>query len=262
MNVGGNSAFNLNGTQLTVGGNVVINGNGAGFLTLANDGGVMRWGASADVILARDAANTLALRNGTNAQAFRVYNTFTDASNYERGFFQWSSNILRIGAENAGTGSSRAVEIFAAGAVALRAATDGSLSGGSFSSADSGFLDVYTSNTAALAGTAASAKIRLKGSTIGSPYISISSDGYFGFAGGTSTIFNAPDAGLARSAGGVVVVTDASTGGGSLEFREQTAPAAPAANGVRIYAEDNGSGKTRLMALFATGAAQQIAIEP
>ena len=43
---------------------------------------------------------------------------------------------------------------------------------------------------------------------------------------------------------------------------EMTAPAAPAANSVRIYAEDNGSGKTRLMALFATGAAQQIAIEP
>jgi hypothetical protein len=43
---------------------------------------------------------------------------------------------------------------------------------------------------------------------------------------------------------------------------EMTAPAAPAANGVRIYAVDNGSGKTQLMALFATGAAQQIAIEP
>jgi hypothetical protein len=41
-----------------------------------------------------------------------------------------------------------------------------------------------------------------------------------------------------------------------------TAPAAPATNNVRIYAEDNGSGKTRIMALFATGAAVQIAIEP
>jgi hypothetical protein len=43
---------------------------------------------------------------------------------------------------------------------------------------------------------------------------------------------------------------------------EMTAPSAPAANSVRIYAEDNGAGKTRLMALFATGAAQQISIEP
>lgn len=34
------------------------------------------------------------------------------------------------------------------------------------------------------------------------------------------------------------------------------------ANAVVLYAIDNGSGKTRLMARFPTGAAQQIAIEP
>jgi hypothetical protein len=50
--------------------------------------------------------------------------------------------------------------------------------------------------------------------------------------------------------------------GSYMQMSEMTAPAAPAADGVRIYAVDNGSGKTRLMALFATGAAQQIAIEP
>lgn len=48
----------------------------------------------------------------------------------------------------------------------------------------------------------------------------------------------------------------------SQRDNEMTAPAAPAANGYRIYAEDNGSGKTRLMVKFATGDAQQIAIEP
>lgn len=47
-----------------------------------------------------------------------------------------------------------------------------------------------------------------------------------------------------------------------LEMVEITAPAAPAANGVRIYAVDNGAGKTRLMALFSSGAAQQLAIQP
>jgi hypothetical protein len=47
-----------------------------------------------------------------------------------------------------------------------------------------------------------------------------------------------------------------------IQLTEQTAPAAPAANGVRIFAEDDGAGKTRLMARFATGAAVQIAIEP
>jgi predicted secreted protein len=40
-----------------------------------------------------------------------------------------------------------------------------------------------------------------------------------------------------------------------LEFDEQaSAPAAPAANAVRLYAEDNGSGKTRIVAKFASGA--------
>ena len=45
-------------------------------------------------------------------------------------------------------------------------------------------------------------------------------------------------------------------------FNESAAPAAPAANCAVIYAQDNGAGKTQLMARFPTGAAQQIAIEP
>jgi hypothetical protein len=36
------------------------------------------------LVVTRDAANTLAQRNGTNAQTFRCYGTFTDASNYVR----------------------------------------------------------------------------------------------------------------------------------------------------------------------------------
>ena len=40
--------------------------------------------AAPDTYLYRDAANVLAQRNGTTAQTFRLYKTFTDASNYER----------------------------------------------------------------------------------------------------------------------------------------------------------------------------------
>lgn len=66
------------------------------------------YGTSADVILTRDAANTLAL------PAFRIYRTYTDASNYERGFLRWNTttNILELGVEAAGTGSVRNVRIF------------------------------------------------------------------------------------------------------------------------------------------------------
>jgi len=64
-----------------------------------------------DVVLARDAANTLAQRNGTNAQTFRVYNTFTSSTNHERGTFGWASNVLQIGTEKATPGVARALEI-------------------------------------------------------------------------------------------------------------------------------------------------------
>ena len=60
-----------------------------------------------DVILSRDAANTLAQRNGANAQTLRIYNTYTDAINYERLSITWTSNVCYARNENAGTGSAR-----------------------------------------------------------------------------------------------------------------------------------------------------------
>jgi len=49
---------------------------------------------------------------------------------------------------------------------------------------------------------------------------------------------------------------------GWLEMTELSSAPTGLSNHVRIYAEDNGAGKTRLMAQFGTGAAQQLAIEP
>ena len=63
--------------------------------------------SSADLTLLRDAANTLAQRNGTSAQAFRLYNTYTDAANYERGELVWGANQFFIRAMAAGTGTKR-----------------------------------------------------------------------------------------------------------------------------------------------------------
>jgi hypothetical protein len=62
-----------------------------------------------DIILSREAANILAQSNGLNAQTFRIYGTYTDASNYERGFVRWSAagGNFEIGTEGAGTGSGR-----------------------------------------------------------------------------------------------------------------------------------------------------------
>ena len=72
-----------------------------------------------DLIITRDAANTLAQRNGVNAQTSRVYNTYTDASNYERGFVGWSANVFTISVENAGTGSNRALSVIGKGNATL-----------------------------------------------------------------------------------------------------------------------------------------------
>lgn len=80
------------------------------------DSAVVTLGASNDVILARDAANTLALRNGTNAQIFRAYRTYTDPSNYELGVFGWGGTSFYIGTQNIGTGAARPLHIQTGGA--------------------------------------------------------------------------------------------------------------------------------------------------
>lgn len=66
-----------------------------------------------DLFLLRDSAGTLAQRNVTNAQTFRLYNTFTDASNFERGFMRWNANVLEIGTEAGGTGGNRDLRLTA-----------------------------------------------------------------------------------------------------------------------------------------------------
>ena len=64
-----------------------------------------------DAGLSREGAGILGQRTGVVAQAFRVYNTYTDASNYERSAMYWSANQLYIGSEKAGTGTARTVNI-------------------------------------------------------------------------------------------------------------------------------------------------------
>ncbi len=93
-------------------------------------------------------------------------------------------------------------------------------------------------------------------------FVQLRNDSQYGWCSGTSIVSTPSDTGLARSSAGIVKITNGSTGAGALHLQEQTAPSAPATNNVYIYAEDNGAGKTCLMALFPTGAAQQIAIEP
>lgn len=75
----------------------------------------LRWGAGVDlnsggggatsIELIPDATSALAMRNGTAAQTFRVYGTYTDSSNYVRGALSSSTTTITLAAETAGTGA-------------------------------------------------------------------------------------------------------------------------------------------------------------
>ena len=125
-----------------------------------------------DVSLVRDAANRLALRRATNAQALIISGTYTDGSNFVQAELAATSTSVTLSAVTAGTGADNVPVILA--------------------------------------------------------------------PAGTSQI----------------------EVGNGVQFTEMTAPSAPAANKVILFAQDNGAGKTQLMALFASGAAQVLATEP
>lgn len=84
-----------------------------GYHLTGNSSYAIRWGnsttagAAADLILERDAAGTLAQRNGANAQTKRVYGTYTDASNYRRiAMGMTTAGVATLAPEGAGTGAS------------------------------------------------------------------------------------------------------------------------------------------------------------
>jgi hypothetical protein len=67
---------------------------------------------SGDLLLNRDAANTLAQRNGVNAQTYNIYNTYTSATSYERGFLKWDADTFVIGTEaGSGGGTVRGIQL-------------------------------------------------------------------------------------------------------------------------------------------------------
>jgi hypothetical protein len=115
-NGGGSIGFSFNGTERF---RVGAAGSGAAVVTSQPSntfaiGIAPSNSMTSDVTLYRDAADSLALRRTTNAQSLKVYNTFTDAGNYERGGINWASNTLQFGTENSGTGSARSLAFLTA----------------------------------------------------------------------------------------------------------------------------------------------------
>jgi hypothetical protein len=84
-------------------------------------------------------ANLLEQRNSTNAQAFRVYNTFP-GSNNEWGGFDWqtTANTLRIGTDKAASGLARAIDIVLGGTARWQISTAGHILGSADNAYDIG----------------------------------------------------------------------------------------------------------------------------
>jgi hypothetical protein len=111
LQVGGVSQFNVN----AFGAIGAPGGFFGGLVRVTSNTGDISIGSANDVRLYRDAANTFGQRNGTNPQAFNVYNTYTDASNYEVGYASWAANVFRIGTTYTGTGVNRTLSLQTAG---------------------------------------------------------------------------------------------------------------------------------------------------
>jgi hypothetical protein len=97
--------------------------------------------AALDLALHRDAANTLAQRNGTNAQTFRLYNTFTSTTNFERlNIIAQLNGSVIIGTEKGSAGgTARALELQTDGVTRMVISATGDVGIASTSAPTGGF---------------------------------------------------------------------------------------------------------------------------
>lgn len=188
-----------------------------------------------------------------------------------------SANLTTIRAGNAAAAITYTwpTNVGAAGSVLTDAAGNGTLSwaaaGGSITGSDTqvlffdgannpagdaDFTYNKTSNTLSVGAMSVTSAVTIAG---GGAQLSATTL-YLGSDGAKVQFGGAADATFHRVAAGVLALTDNSTGGASFQFNEQTAPTG-SANSARLYAQDNGSGKTQLMVIFGSGAGIQIAIE-
>ena len=106
---GASANLTFSGSTLTLG----VAASSTGVLSISNS-------SSGTTLLTSDGANILAIRSGANAQAVQFYNTYTDAANYERGFFRCSASGLVFGTESAGTGAAFNMNVSVNGTITTR----------------------------------------------------------------------------------------------------------------------------------------------
>jgi len=143
------------GAYIKIGGGTSISSN-TGFST-KSDTLTYKLGSSDDVIIARDAANTLALRNGANQQKFNIYNTYTSATDYERlsvaGIIGTSVNINAETATNGADNLDILLTPAGTGGVGIRPPTEAT--GGGF------VTKIANATSAALSGASGSIAVNV-----------------------------------------------------------------------------------------------------
>lgn len=126
VNSNGEPVVLINNVAVTrLGSYVVVPSNGAFAFSSATDVGL---NSVRDLYLLRDAIGILAQRNGTNAQQFNLYNTYTSSTSFERGILDWktTANTFRIGTDKgSGGGSARDMSLVTDGVERLRIGSTG-----------------------------------------------------------------------------------------------------------------------------------------
>lgn len=182
LRVGGVSRFNVRKDGRLTAGDISLNGtatiqnastisvNTAFNLTGAtNPINFFDGSGNIDLVIRRDAANTLAQRNGTNAQESRVYGTYTSATNFERLNLKYNgtATAFQIGTEKGSAGgTARPLEFQTDGTTRVTIAANGVLS---------------TTTNATFAGYVSPSHLRLTGGTGEAKIYKGAGDGSFAF---------------------------------------------------------------------------------
>jgi hypothetical protein len=111
LQINGTSALSFTNSRIDFGSNIsiaragseIIAADTSRFYTQSNI--ALAIGGYSTVVLHGELQQVLAQRSGTSAQTFRVYGTFTDASNHVRAALSSSSTAVTLAAETAGTGA-------------------------------------------------------------------------------------------------------------------------------------------------------------
>lgn len=155
-------------------------GGGTASVHISAGGNVFGFESSGTNMQVVSADHVVNVRNGTNAQTFRVYNTFTSTSNFEAATLNWATNVFHIGAITTG-GTARVMQLDYGGTTTAAISipiTSGTVTLGGTITTPGGAV-LHITNTALTDGAAAQTGTLTNAPTAGNPtkWIGINDNG-------------------------------------------------------------------------------------